>query len=44
MNNTKYSTTANLEATFRLFDKDGSGDISVHELRSILDGSGLEND
>lgn len=39
MNQNNVNSRTNLEAAFRLFDKDGSGDITVDEIKTIL-GSG----
>lgn len=39
MNYNSVNSRSNLETAFRLFDKDGSGDITVEEIRTVL-GSG----
>ena len=35
-NDSNYNSKSNLEAAFSLFDKDGSGDITVDEIKAIL--------
>ena len=44
INYNNYNSRSNLEAAFKLFDKDGSGDITVDEIRAILgNGQILDN-
>lgn len=44
MNISKYSSTSTLEAAFGMFDKDGSGDITIDEIRAVLgNGQILDN-
>ncbi len=40
----KLTSQANLEAAFKLFDRDGSGKLSADELRSVFDTSGTRKD
>ena len=43
MNKEKMLTTERLEATFNLFDKDGSGKITAKELKEILEIHDVED-
>ena len=40
----KYMSEENLMLAFKMFDKDGSGDISVDEIKRIFNGVHLEDD
>lgn len=44
INKEKLLTKQRVEQCFKLFDKDGSGSISSHELKEILSGSSKGED
>lgn len=44
LSKSKHLSQDNLETTFSLFDKDGSGKISAEELRGMIEGSAVSGD
>jgi len=44
MDKDKLTSKANLELAFRTFDKDGSGKISVNEVKAIFNNSTVKDD
>ena len=41
MNASNYNSRSTLEAAFAMFDKDGSGDITIEEIKAVLGGGQL---
>jgi calcium-dependent protein kinase len=44
MDRDKITNTKNLEITFKNFDKDGSGQISLNEIKSIFNNPKIKDD
>ena len=44
MNYSKIASKKNLEAAFKMFDKDSSGDITVDEIKAVLGQGNMDNE